>query len=48
VAGAQGPGQHRHQRRGAAGDGERARDAYERAIEVDPGYGPAQESLDNL
>ena len=37
-----------YQRRGAQGDGERARDAYQRALEVDPAYGPAQESLNNL
>ncbi|HET8986116.1 MAG TPA: tetratricopeptide repeat protein [Trueperaceae bacterium] len=37
-----------YQRRGASGDADRARDSYQRAIEVDPGYGPAQESLNNL
>lgn len=37
-----------YQRRGSQGDADRARDAYRRALEVDPGFGPAQESLNNL
>lgn len=37
-----------YQRRGGTGDRERARDAYQRAIEVDPAFSSAQEALNNL
>ncbi len=37
-----------YQRRGSSGDSQRARDAYERALEIDDGYSAASEALRTL
>ncbi|HEX7040902.1 MAG TPA: tetratricopeptide repeat protein [Trueperaceae bacterium] len=37
-----------YQRRGGPGDSQRARDAYQRAVEIDPNYAAAQEALHTL
>ncbi|HLV11202.1 MAG TPA: tetratricopeptide repeat protein [Trueperaceae bacterium] len=37
-----------YQRRGGQGDSQRARDAYERAVEIDPNYAAAREALASL
>ena len=37
-----------YQRRGGPGDSQRARDAYQRAVEIDPNYAAAQEALRTL